>query len=168
MIRTALILISILITNVSFAQSAPLRVEIKLPSATMKMGEPVSMTVLIQNIDPQRSIALRGHPGFTEGGGLELIAMDSGRTQRKLPDQTGVLTLAQAQAGTSRVVLPPGRSVTIPMRRAAEALFPRPGTYDLVVSYQSPIPTPGNRSIESGVVEGSSAVSAPISIEVIE
>jgi len=132
------------------------------------MGEPVAMTVLIQNVDPHLQIALRGQPGFSSGGGFELISVDTGRTQRPLPPEPGSLTLGQAQAGSSRVVLTPGRALSIPIRRASGDLFPRPGIYDLVVSYRSPMPNPGNSSTEPGVIEGSAAMSPPISIEVIE
>jgi hypothetical protein len=167
MSRVFLLLLAMVCCNMSMAQSAsPLSVEVRVSKSTIRLGDVIGGTVIIQNIDPQQSIALRGEPGFSATGGFELISIDGERTSRELPASPGGMPLAEVRSGSKRIVLAPGRGLTIPLRAASAQLFPSPGHYQLVVSYQSLLPDAANRSVEPGVLEGVQASSRVIEFDV--
>lgn len=165
--RIYLFLLAMLISGLAMAQSAsPLSVEIRGQKPKLRLGDPIGLTIIIQNNDANQSVVLRGEPGFSESGGFELMSIDAEFVTRELPALTGGLTLSEVRAGSKRVVLAPGRGLTIPLRTSSSQLFPRPGRYQLVVSYQSVMPDAANRSVDPGVLEGAQASSRAIEIVV--
>jgi len=169
MSRIFTLFLALFFSGLSMAQtsSTHLEVQLRILQTTVRLGDPVSMTVIIRNKNPQQSVVLRGAPGFSESGGLSVVIVNGRNEQRTLAHRPGTLSLAAAQTGSPRVILPPGASLAVSRRERASALFAGTGTYWVQVNYQSPLPAPGNPSVSSAI-EGSQAASNVIAIEVIQ
>lgn len=166
------ILMFVLITS-AFAQTAqsartaskPLKIELRANSSNVRINDAVGLSVYFRS--PDTETTLWNALGWGPEGGLQLIVTDpSGREVPVSfapfyhpipPDLTGKNTLISI-AGPIFA----GFDSQVPV----DQLFPRPGTYELRCSYQSPLPRgyfPG-RVIwgkEDGRIE-----SAPITIMV--
>lgn len=153
----------------SMAQSgSTLLVEIKTPKTRLHLGGRMQMTVVLRNTGAQQSVVLRGDPGFSAAGGMELVVIDGQGVSHSLPPTSGDMTLEQAQAGTRRVVLPPGHGHAVYRQAHVQTFFPAVGRYQIRVNYRSPLPSAGNPSVVPSAVEGSEASSTPVAIEVVE
>lgn len=168
-LMSLVLLLAVLAPCAAPAQSTPsLSAELLTPTDQLRLGGVVQFTVLLRNTDTQRSVVLRGEPGFGPAGGMELVITDGQGVSRSLPATSGDMTLEQAQTGTRRMLLPPGHGHAVYRQMPVQTLFPSVGQYQLRVNYSSPMPTPGNPSVASNAIEGSQATTATVAIEVVE
>lgn len=148
------------------AQVPPrLELSVELAKHELALGDEVAMLVVLRNPLPQR-VVLRGDPGFSAGGGLVVTATDAAGRRFVLSPEPGFISEDEVRSGDSKVVLAADEGLGLGHRFAAQKLFPRAGFYSLVVEYQSPHPSEGNRSVVSGEAEGAHATSTALTIEV--
>ena len=169
-VRFAWLLMLIALAPIAaIAQSEP-RVEVTLhtPVTQVRRGQTLPVTVIVQSTEERRRTVLRGDPGFTEAGGIELVAIDEAGTEFRLSPTRSEWTRDQVRSGDRRVVLEPRTGFGMQRRVRAADWFPRAGRYELVASYASPLPVEGNRSVIEGDIEGSVGTSLPVVIEVMQ
>jgi len=152
-----------------FAQGRPsAQITISTPTPTVRLDEELAIHVFIQNAEQQRRVVLRGEPGFSEAGGVRIEFSDERGTRSLLPTTQGTLSLAEAREGDRAMVLEPGEGIGMHRRLPVEAVFQRPGRYTIRALYESPSPTARNPSVDRNNVEGATAQSAELIIEVTQ
>lgn len=108
---------------------------------------------------------MRGNPGFRKDGGLRLIVVDASRARREIEAPSGEFRASDVAALDRLVLLEPSSGYNMLLRVPARKLFPGPGRYELVLEYASPLPSGGGRT--GDYIEGITAVSSPLSVEVL-
>lgn len=159
----------LLLSSASFAQTrSPLEITLHTTSTKVTRDQTIPVQVILRNVDERQRVVLRGEPGFSEAGGIELSASDQRGAATRLDRSRGAMSLREAQEGDRRVVLAPGESLGVHRRIHVGSVFRTPGTYTLKALYQSPVPAERNPSIDARNIEGSRAESAGLTIEVTE
>ena len=148
------------------AQKSNLLVTAAVSPRTINQGGVVQLDARIQNDARSKSVVLRGEPGWTTQGGVSLLVTDAAGNVRTIAAELGGLSAEEARNGNRKLVLKPGEGVSLTRQIATTELFPRAGTYTVVVSYRSPQPGNGNRSINPDELEGESAQSEPVTVSV--
>lgn len=148
------------------AQTGHLGVTAAVMPRDVSHGGLVQLDARIRNISKSRTVVLRGEPGWTSQGGVSLRITDASGNTRSIAPEAGGLSAAEARDGKRKLSLKPGDGVNLTRQLLASELFPRPGTYTVVVRYQSPLPGNSNRSVNASEAEGESAESAPLAITV--
>lgn len=158
-----------LASNAVFAQGRPsVEVTVSTPTPKVRLDEELAIHVFIQNAEQQRRVALRGEPGFSEAGGVRIEFADEQGTRSLLPTTAGTLSIAEAREGNRAIVLEPGEGIGMHRRLPVEAVFQRPGRYTIRAFYESPSPSARNPNVDRNNVEGATAQSAELTIEVTQ
>lgn len=156
-----------LASSAVFAQGRPsVQVTVSTPTPKVRLDEEIAIHVFIQNAEQQRRVALRGEPGFSEAGGVRIEFSDERGTRSLIPATRGTLSLSEAREGDRAMVLEPGEGLGLQRRLPVEAVFQRPGRYTIRAFYESPSPSARNPSVDRNNVEGVTAQSAELTIEV--
>ncbi|GIX37341.1 MAG: hypothetical protein KatS3mg127_0580 [Silanimonas sp.] len=148
------------------AQATPsVEVALQPASTTVRLDGAFVFHALIRNTERARTVVLRGMPGFNPGGGLELVVVDPAGQRRTVAHPAGARSVEEATRDGRARPLRPGEALAVRHRERASGLFPAPGKYEVRVRYTSP--SRGAQPMISGAVEGASAESEPVIIEVL-
>jgi hypothetical protein len=148
------------------AQAGP-SVELTLQPAntTVRLDGAFAFHAVIRNTERARTVALRGMPGFNPGGGLALVVVDPAGQRRTVAHAPGARSVDEATKDGRAKLLRPGEALAVRHRERASDLFPAPGKYELRLRYASP--ARGAQPAITGAVEGASAESESVVIEVL-
>lgn len=147
---------------------ALVNVTLKIPTTKVRLDQTIPVEVVFSNVSDTSRVVLRGKPAFNEAGGAELVLIDAVGVRTRIPPMRNERTLDSVRAGSRRTVLAPQTAVGMQRRLRLGDVVAKPGRYELVVNYASPLPSDDNRSVIEGEIEGSRAVSKPVVIEVTE
>jgi hypothetical protein len=148
------------------AQKSNLLVTAAVTPRTVSQDGLVQLEARIQNDAKSKAVVLRGEPGWTAEGGVSVRITDTSGNARVIRADLGGLSAAETREGSRKTVLKPGEGVSITRQLAAAQLFPRAGNYTVVITYRSPQPSNGNRSVNPDDLEGEAAQSEPITVVV--
>lgn len=143
---------------------APVDLTLRASASTVSLDRDFAMHALVSNRERERTIALRGTPGFGPGGGLELVVTDAAGKRRIVAHPSRAVSLEEGTRDSRAVMLRPGETLAIRHRESARKIFLAPGRYQLAVRY-SPI-TQGAATPIAGAAESKAAESRPISVDV--
>lgn len=168
LLRRACLLATLIPIAASAQSDSLLEATVRLSKTKVKRDGAVSLLVILRNTSKSDRVVLRGNPGFTEAGGLTVVATNGRGERLELPATRDDLTREDARRSDRRVVLGPEEGLGFSRPVRVNRWFPTPGRYQVTVDYASPTPTNENRAVVSGEIEGSRTTSAPVSIEVVE
>jgi hypothetical protein len=143
---------------------APLELTLRAPTS-VHTDAIAEFQVILANRNPNRTVALRGGPGFSDAGGLVLVFVDDAGHRHVAPPAYSEVTLEQARDGSRALLLQPQHALSLHRRGRMSELAPGPGRYRVHVEYSSPTPLPAVASASSHV-ENATAVSPSFEIEV--
>lgn len=150
----------------AMSQKANLLVTAAISPRNVSMNGLVQLEARIQNDSKSKTVVLRGEPGWTREGGVAVRVTDALGNTRTIAPESGGLTALEAREGARKLSLKSGEGVSLTRQLMASELFPRPGTYSVVVTFQSPLPGSANRTVNPDELEGESGQSLPITVVV--
>lgn len=166
LLATSLLALTFALPSAALAEKPNLLVTASISPRPISQDGLVHLEARIQNDSKSKSVVLRGEPGWTTEGGVLIRVTDTSGNSRVITSDLGGLSADEARNGSRKLVLKSGEGVSLTRQIAATQLFPRPGTYTVVVSYRSPQPGNGNRSVNPDDLEGEAAQSEPITVVV--
>lgn len=141
-----------------------LALQAEVAPRTVSLAGKIEVSAVLTNVDERRQVELRGEPGWTASGGFSIEITDASGNRRTAKPEEGGITLQAASAGSRRFLLTPGFAYGTSRLIDAKELFPAPGTYTLRVIYQAP--KPASAQGNDGVLEGETAASETVSVNV--
>jgi hypothetical protein len=154
-------------TPLPASAESPANVQLRWQSSmtSVRIDRPFTALAILQNLESQRRVVMRGNPGFRSDGGLQLRVVDASRSNRQIDAPRGELTPTEVRDSGRMLLLAPQESYSMLIKVPARQLFAAPGRYELYLEYASPLP--GNGTRDSGGVEGATATSAALIIDVL-
>lgn len=146
------------------APAADLTVDLALQRSEILVGDQLVVLVSLMNTGSE-PVVLRGTRDLSPGGGFRLSIINANGQELPVPPRAG-LSLADARNGPTRRVLAPDEGIAVPFFIDLIGHARNPGAYSLKATYQSPIPTPNNPSINPRHREGITAEPATIAFQV--
>lgn len=161
----AFLLGAVSLVPVSAQTPASVRLEVRTTVARVRLDGAFIAAASILNRETERPVVLRGNPGFRSDGGLRLTVTDPNRTNREIQAPRGEFAASEVPNSGRYLLLAPGERFEMLLKIPARQLFSEPGRYEVTVEYTSPLP--GRLAQPSRGLEGATARSAPLVIDVL-